>query len=198
MMKIVNKLVVAIALLLAFSVTASAQDMDEPKTEISFEIDPATFGFQGYGFHLRVKPKNSEHLLVGVGTYAMDFPSLLVDLNPENKGQGWHVRLNRGLGLFGEYHFTEVHKKWFVGTQLAIQEYEIKKDFHDGKETFNNGLFMAYGGYTFQPFSFNMYIKTWAGLAYTAKMSGENTLGNATYDVAPILAFAAVHLGYTF
>jgi len=186
---------IAITLLLA---TSGLFAQDSKKTKFSIEIDPATFVFSGYGFHLRVQPKNSDHYLFGVGAYAMDFPELLVDLNPENADEGWKVRLNQGIGVFGEYHFTEVHKEWFVGTQIAIQEYEIEKDFNDGKEKFNNSLFMGYGGYTWNPFDFPMYVKTWAGLAYTPKYSGTNKIGNSEYDVSPILLFAAVHLGYTF
>lgn len=168
------------------------------KSEFSVEIDPATFLFKGYGFHLRYKPASSNHYLFGLGTYAMDFPSILVDLNDKNEDLGWDVRLNQGIGLFGEYHFSKVHKKWFVGTQLAVQEYHIKKDSFDGESSFKTSLYMLYGGYTWHLFDSRFYVKTWAGFAYTEKISGSNSLGNAIYDVAPILLFSAVHLGYTF
>lgn len=192
-LKSITKTAIALIVLLS-SVGAVAQE----KTKVSLEIDPATFAFKGYGVHLRIQPKNSEHMLFGIGTYAMDFPDVLVGLNSENKDKGWDVRLNSGVGLFGEYHFSEVNSGWFVGSQFAIQEYEIENENFAGTESFNNQLLMGYGGYTFTPFKAPIHIKTWAGMAYTSKISGENTLGVETYDVHPLLMFAAVHLGYTF
>jgi hypothetical protein len=150
-------------------------------------------------FILELNKKNSERFLIGLGVYAMDFPDLIVNLNPENKNKGWNVRLNQGVGLFGEYHFSEVNKKWFVGTQIALQEYKIEKNNEVGSEKFNTFLGLGYAGYTFKPFKNNgFYIKPWAGIGYTTKTSGTNVLGSSEYDVSPILLFAAVHLGYTF
>jgi len=108
------------------------------------------------------------------------------------------VRLNSGVGLFGEYHFSETNKKWYVGAQLALQEYKIQKDFYDGESKYSNVLLMALGGYTLQPFEFPVYFKFWGGLGYTGQVSGENTIGNAEYDIAPLLMFGALHIGYTF
>jgi len=194
-----NKITIVIALILSSTgLFAQEKETLSQKTEISIEIDPSTFGFHGYGFHLRIKPKNSDHLLLGIGAYAMDFPDLLVDLNSENKDEGWKVRLNQGYGLFGEYHFSEVNKKWFVGSQIAIQEYEIEKDFFDGKSSHTNILVMGTGGYTLQPFEAPVYFKFWGGLGYTDKISGDDFIGNAEYDIAPILFFGALHIGYTF
>lgn len=185
-------------LLLSIGIFAQKSEKKESKAEVSIEIDPATFGFSGYAFHLRIKPKNSEHLLVGIGAYAMDFPDVLVGLNSNNKDKGWDVRLNQGYGLFGEYHFSEVNKKWYVGAQLAFQEYKIEKDFYDGTSKYSNILLMGLGGYTLQPFDFPLYFKFWGGVGYTGKVSGENFIGDAEYDISPILLFGALHIGYTF
>lgn len=187
-----------LGLLMTFTASAQEANSSNKKASFSVEIDPMTFGFKGYGFHLRMSPKNSDHLLLGLGAYAMDFPSVLVDLNKKNKDQGWSTRLNQGYGLFAEHHFTEVNKKWFVGGQLAIQEYKIENETTDGSEKFSNFLLMAYTGYTWQPFDFNLYIKPWMGIGYTSKVTGENVLGGKTYDIAPILMFATLHVGYTF
>lgn len=197
-MKFFNRVFLATALMILMSISVFAQENETAKTEFSIEIDPATFAFKGYGIHLRIKPKNSEHLLVGIGAYAMDFPSVLVDLNDKNKEQGWDVRLNQGYGLFGEYHFSEVNKKWYVGTQLAIQEYKIKKDFYDGEAKYSTMLLMGLGGYTLQPFEFPVYFKFWGGVGYTGKIAGEDFIGEAEYDISPILIFGALHIGYTF
>ncbi len=191
-----------ILFLLGFSFYASAQnDVSEIKnetTKFSLEVDPATFAFNGYSFHIRVQPKGCDHLLVGFGTYALDMPDLLVDFNSKNKNKGWNVRINQGYSAFAEHHFLEVNRKWFVGTQIGIQEFKLENDATVGSEKFTNFLGMMYAGYTWKPFKNNMYIKPWAGFGYTSKISGTNTLGTLTYDISPITMFVTVHIGYTF
>ena len=198
--RLIKRTVLTIALILNVSYVSYAQEkeLETSKTEISVEIDPATFVLSGYGIHLRLKPKNSQHFLIGIGAYAMDMPDVLVDFNENNKEKGWDVRLNQGYGLFGEYHFAEVNKKWFVGTQLSLQEYKIENESIEGSEKFSNILIMAYTGYTWKLFNSDFYIKPWAGVGYTSKVSGSNTLGNLEYDISPIMMFATLHIGYTF
>lgn len=199
-MKTTNKLILTFAMTIALGSIVNAQEnQSNDKTRFSIEIDPATFILDGYSVHLRVQPKNSNHLLIGAGVYAMDFPDLIVEFNPENKDEGWDVRLNQGYGLFGEYHFSEVNQKFFVGTQLSIQQYKIENENEVGTEEFNNFLGMAYAGYTIKPFNSNsLYFKPWAGIGYTTKVSGETKIGDSEYDVAPVLMFATLHVGYTF
>jgi len=180
------------------SLSVSAQEVKNDKTKFSIEIDPATFAFKGYSAHFRIQPKNCDHLLFGVGIYAMDMPSVFVDFNKKNKDKGWDVRINNGIGLFGEHHFTEVNRKWFVGAQMSIQEYKIENENITGSEKFTNFLAMGYFGYTIKPFKNNLYIKPWAGIGYTSKISGNNSLGTSEYDIAPISMFATLHIGYTF
>jgi len=197
MKNLIAKPVLIAAILISY-VGVFAQQNEQQKTEISIEIDPATFAFNGYSAHLRIQLKNCDHLLFGAGIYAMDIPNAIVDFNSKNKDKGWDVRINQGYGLFAEHHFTEVNKKWFAGCQLAIQEYKIENENITGSEKFANSLLMAYGGYTWQPFDFALYIKPWAGIGYTSKVVGTNTPGNLEYDIAPITMFATLHLGYTF
>lgn len=187
-----------VAFLLVFSFSANAQTEELAKTKYSLEIDPATFGFNGYGVHLRIQPKTCEHLLFGAGIYTMDFPDLFVGFNPKNKDKGWEVRLNQGAGIFAEHHFSEVNRKWFVGAQSSLQQYKIEKAETAGSEQFTNGLLMAYGGYTFKPFGEHFYIKPWAGVGASFKLDGENTIGGQEYDIAPVTMFSTLHLGYTF
>jgi hypothetical protein len=192
-----------IVLLAAFgiiSLNASAQS-NEPsinRTKFSIEIDPSTFAFKGYSAHFRIQPKSCNHLLYGIGIYAMDMPSFFVDMNSNNADKGWQVRINNAVGIFGEHHFSEVNKGFFVGTQISAQLFAIKQTDQLGDSKFINGLGMAYGGYTLSPFKLPLYIKAWGGLGYTGKLSGENTVGTEEYDISPISVFATVHIGYTF
>jgi hypothetical protein len=191
----------AIAVILGISsFTASAQNTGKTfgKTKFSIEIDPATFAFKGYSAHLRIQPKSCNHLLYGVGIYAMDMPAFFVDMNSKNADKGWQVRINNAIGIFGEHHFSKVNKGFFVGSQISAQQFLIENENQSGKEKFTNGLIMGYGGYTLQPFKFPLYFKAWGGVGYASKISGENVLGSNEYDISPISVFATLHVGYTF
>jgi len=195
-----NRILLAALAMAMSALNTYAQNSTLPSEGIGLavEVDPATFAFNGYGVHLRYQPKKMDHLLVGLGLYAMDMPDVLVDLNPKNQSQGWELRLNQGLGIFAEHHFTEVHRKWFAGGQIGLQEYQIALEEQQGKESFTNLLVMGYAGYTWKPFGINFYVKPWAGMGYTRKIAGDNRLANKTYDISPVTMFATLHLGYHF
>lgn len=185
-------------LLAALFILAFAVKGQDQKTKISLEIDPATFVFNGYSGHIRIQPRQSEHMLYGAGIYAMDMLSVFVNLNPENRNENWDVRLNLGYGLFGEYHFREVNQSFFTGAQVSIQDYKVEQKEVNAKAEFSNILAMPYFGYTLQPFEFPLYFKLWGGVGYTSKISGSNELQGQEYDVSPIAMFATFHVGYTF
>ena len=195
------KLLLASMLLLAGIKTqtfAQTENRTDAKASFSIEIDPATFVWNGFSIHARFQPKNSRHLLVGAGAYGLDLPDFLVDLNPKNASQGWEVRINQGLSAFGEYHFSEVNRKWFVGTQIGVQTFEIENSDVSGSNQFNNLLAMGYVGYTVKPFGDKLYFKPWAGVGYTSKIAGENRLAHLEYNIQPITMFLTLHVGYTF
>lgn len=196
----IRAFVIAITLLaIACSSTLAQQrSISKEGPTFSVEIDPTTFVLHGFSAHIRIQPTSCDHLLFGAGIYAMDLPNLIVDFNKKNRAMGWDVRLNQGYGLFGEHHFTEVNKEWFVGAQISIQEYKIENKTLEGVERFSNVLLMGYGGYTLQPFDFNLYFKIWSGIGYSSKVAGRNILQNREYDISPITMVATMHIGYTF
>lgn len=181
-----------------YKAIAQSTDRNDGKTKFSIEIDPSTFAFKGYSAHFRIQPKTSKHMLYGVGIYAMDMPSFFVDMNNKNANKGWQVRINNAVGIFGEHHFSEVNKGFFVGSQISAQQFLIENENQSEEEKFTNGLIMGYGGYTLQPFKFPLYFKAWGGVGYTSKINGENVLGGQEYNISPVSVFATLHVGYTF
>ncbi|MDX2174147.1 MAG: hypothetical protein SFY56_13675 [Bacteroidota bacterium] len=181
------------------NVSFAQETKPEKKTTISIETDPSTFAFKGYAFHFRIKPKNSKHLVIGAGTYALDFPSFMVNMNKENKEKGWKVRIKSAYSLFSEYYFKEANKKWFIGLQAGIQNYKNSNDSIPNKKSeYSNLLVMPSIGYNWSPFKFPLYIKPWLGLGYTNKISGNNQIDNLKYSISPLVPFLTLHVGYTF
>lgn len=195
------KMTVAASVLLCglTSNVSLAQDTNtENKTTISIETDPSTFAFKGYAVHVRVKPKHSKHLVIGAGTYALDFPDFMVDMNKENKSKGWKVRIQSAYSIFSEYYFREAKKKWFIGLQAGVQNYKNSNDSISGKKTeYSNLLVMPSIGYNWYPFKFPLYIKPWLGMGYTTKIYGSNTMDTKTYTISPVVPFLTFHVGYT-
>ena len=171
----------------------------ENKTIFSIETDPSTFVFKGYAFHIHIKPKNSKHWMIGAGTYGLDMPGIMVDMNKENKDKGWNVRINNAYSLFSEYYFKEANSKWYVGLQAGVQNFKNTNDNITSKESkYSNLLLMPSIGYNWQPFKFPLYVKPWFGAGYTSKISGSNSIDNLEYNISPLIPFATLHVGYTF
>jgi hypothetical protein len=170
------------------------------KTEFSIETDPTAFLMKGYSFHVRVKPASWGKVLLGAGTYGLDFPEMIADLNPDNRDEGWKPRIRTAYAMFGEYYFKEVNNRWFIGEQIGVQNFRVKNDREQlsGSADFSNVLLMTYFGYSWHPYKGAFYVKPWAGLGYTSKIDGITTVGSLRYDVAPLFPFFTFHLGYTF
>lgn len=175
--------------------SAKAQDVYPTSSKVSIEVDPVTFLFKGYSLHLRLQPKGSSHLFLGLGTYALDLPNFMVNFNQKNKNRGWDVRLNQGHSAFAEYHFEEVNKGWFTGIQAGLQEHRLENSGAPGRTSYQNLLLMTYGGYTWAIPRSSFYIKFWGGLGYSNQISGSNEIENTVYDISPISWFGTFHLG---
>ena len=161
-------------------------------SDYSIEVDPGTYAFGGYSLHLK---KNIEHFQVGVGLYAMDFPDIFVDMHENNRDKNWDVRLNSGVGFFTDYYFQNAGEGFFLGGQLAYQQYKIK----NGADTseYETLLAMASFGYSYH-ITEAFYLKPWAGVGYSSKISGSNEANGLSYEIPEIVPFATLHIGYNF
>jgi len=176
----------------------SAVFADASETTYAIEIDPLTFALDGYSLHARVSPKNLPHWRFGAGIYSMEFPDVFVDMNSDNKNKGWQVELDQGIGLFTEYYLRNNREGWFVGAQLAQQEFSIQNDQTGSQQQqFKNLLLMPYTGYRW-PLNNELYVQGWFGVGYTEKSSGNTQLGENNYDIDPLVPFGAIHVGYEF
>lgn len=183
---------------------ASAQDYipifsRSYSSRLSLEIDPVTFLLKGYSLHVRYQPMFSERLLIGVGTYALDLPETIVDLNKDNRDRGWNARIRNAYFLYGEYYPRKANNGWFLGEQIGFQRYKVTNESEaGGTASFNTILLMTYAGYSWHPYKGAFYIKPWVGLGFTEKIDGINRTGSAKYDVGPLFPFFTFHAGYTF
>ncbi len=178
-----------------FAGAAGAQE----KNRFSLEIDPATYALGGYAVHLRMTTPALPGWRFGFGAYALDFPDLFVDMNPDNKDESWDVRLDSGIGLFAEFTPGGKDRGWFAGGQVAVQRFQVGNEQEGTAQAeFSTLLLMIHTGYRWFPSASGLYLQPWAGLGYAGKISGETQVGSRTYAVSPVVPFMTLHLGYIF
>ncbi len=166
---------------------------------LSIEADPIAFFLEGYSVHLRYQPVFSEHFLIGVGTYAMDLPGALIDLDSKNRGHGWDAWIRSAYSLYGELYLSDANAGWFIGEQIGIQNYRVRNHLEGGgTASFSAFVAMTYGGYSWRPRNAAFYLKPWIGLGFIDKIDGVNTVGNRRYQVGPLFPMLTLHVGYTF
>jgi hypothetical protein len=200
-----SRLLCALMFVAAYS-EAPAKAASAPT--VMLETDLATFVFGGFAAHARVAPGRG-HIVVGAGFYALDYPSFLVDLDSANRGAGWKVRLRLGGALFADYYFRPNAEGWFVGMELALQQFRYSNEEVPGESvTATNLVMMPRAGFQWQPFEAGFYLMPWLGLGYTTQISGERRLSGSspggsgpvvrTYDLSPFVPYAALHIGWKF
>lgn len=169
------------------------------------ETDPATFALNGYSAHLRVKPANLKHWALGWGVYSLELPRAFVNFNPRNAREGWEVDMVFAHGPFFDYYFEDGRRGWFVGGQVAFQEFRVRnRQVSTVETTFDNLLIMPRVGYQWFPSESGFYVLPWLGVGYTTTLHGSKDLGGGdmgggkSYDVSPLIYFATVHIGYEF
>jgi len=179
---------------------ANAQEnTSDNKSIFALETDPSAFVFNGYAFHFRFKPKKAKHILVGMGTYGLDLPEIMIDMNKKNKNQGWNVRINSAFSIFGEYYFSKANFNWFTGMQIGIQNFKLRNEKFSGSTThFKNLILMPSIGYNWKPFSNAFYLKPWLGLGYNSILSGNQRIEDHHYDLGSLVPFLTLHVGYSF
>ncbi len=192
-MKTTIVLVTVCGLVAGTSATAFGQSSD-----VLVETDPMTFVLGGYSAHARVAPTALRGWAIGAGVYAMDLPDAMVDINAENRDEGWNARLSFGAGVFADYQFAGSTSGAFVGVQAAIQRYRLTRDSMSGKAEYTAGLIMARLGYQWFPSRTGFYVMPWLGVGATTAIAGERQVGAQTYDVFPVVAFATLHAGWRF
>ena len=169
----------------------------QASASVDIEIDPATYAFKGDSLHVKYTPDNAPQWRGGLGTYSMEMPDLLIDLNEKNKNQNWDVEIKRAYGLFAEYYFDPSQQGWFVGGQISQQKFQIEKPSINSIE-FTKSLFMMNLGYKWKINNSAFYLLPWAGVGYTKTIDNKNERVASGFDVNPVAAFMTVHLGYEF
>lgn len=176
---------------------AEANDEETSAVTVLVETDPATFVQSGYALHVRIAPAAWNGWVLGAGVYGQDFPALVAGLHPDNDDQ-WRVSLDRGYGLFADYHFEGKPEGFFIGAQLAWHRFDIRRVGSDAQAKTDAVLAMARLGFLWTPFEdLGLYVMPWIGAGGSLEVHRKQA-GAGDYHALPVLAFGALHIGWAF
>lgn len=166
-------------------------------SDLSVEIDPATFVFSGYAAHFKYHFAESWEL--GVGTYAMTFPHILGGLAISPNPSTTTLKISSAYGLFLDRYLFEKNEGLFIGFQLATHNYELSDSGNAGVTTnYKATLFMPRLGYKYQFKNSGIYLLPWVGVGSLTPSESNPTVGLQNYKVNSVLPFATLHFGYSF
>jgi hypothetical protein len=203
----------ASAIIILFSLVSfgQAQPADSSREHLfGLEVDPVPFALGGGAAHLTWTPKQSDHFTIGLNLIVnVTYPDFVVNMNSQNRDQGWSVKINQGIGHWVHYYIKARNRGWFVGLQMATMEMELTNDSYPGaKNRTNLIMFAVQAGYHWYPWSDNgIFLRPWAGLGYQTVIKGtfepgkvttDMRIGDKTFELDEFLPFVAIHIGYTF
>jgi hypothetical protein len=174
------------------------------------ETDPIPLALGGFSLHAGFAPEELPHFIFGLSAIAgLTFPDFFINLEEENKNQGWKLKVNQGAGLWTHYYFSVNREGLFVGAQLFTQELLLTNDTYPDESDRTNTLMGALqAGYMFFPFKENnFYIRPWGGFGYqdviTPTFEPENVdpdlkIGDKEFTLTKFAPFITVHFGYAF
>lgn len=117
-------------------------------SRLSVEVDPIAFLYDGLSLNVLYQPMFSDHFLLGASGYCLDLPQPIIDFNPENRDEGWSVRIRSAYMIHGEFYAKEANHGWLIGEQIGFQSFSASNSQEFAASArFNNLLLMTYAGY---------------------------------------------------
>jgi len=142
---------------------------------------------KGYYFNLFFKPSISNKFRLGIGTYGLQTPSLVVHVKScsDNVNVGFtkgNLIIHNSFNFQLEYFPAGIDKKWFVGEQLSFLTYRITNvaDVWSGK--LNTSSLLTYAGFIRRFGNSRFYMKPWVGIGFL-KITGKRNVINSTYEL---------------
>lgn len=164
---------------------------------LQIETDPTMFVFRGGALHLRTTFPEAPRVTVGVGGYAMDLPSPMVELWPANRGEGWTAHL-QGVGAFVDVHPHTPDRGLTLGVQVAAHRWSLRRPRESPEPSRMAALLvMPRVGYEWYPVrSLGLYVFPWLGVGTTRRIGATAEVAGEPYTLAALQVLPAVHVGW--
>jgi hypothetical protein len=185
----------------------------EDQGRFHLEVDPLPYLFGGSVGHFGWSLGSEVPWMLGFSLiHSVDLPQALTNANPSNAEADWAMRINRGLGIWGQFYPVGQPEGWFLGLQLFTQEIELSREGHTGTNRTNLGLAAAQVGYLWHWETEGQkapawYIRPWLGVGFQGilpasfepgAVTSHMRLGDSAYQLDPWQFFGSIHLGHRF
>jgi hypothetical protein len=164
-------------------------------TRVGADVDLNTVAELGGSLWVTAKPDATPRWRFGAGGFFTGVPSVFVDLDARNKGEGWTVR-PRGVLAFAEWYPDRSARGFYVGAYVGWVRIQYTRDAMAGVAAVDHASFEPHVGYQWYPFASGFYVQPWLGFAILPKTGGSSTVGDQTYAERPIVPLYGLNVGY--
>jgi hypothetical protein len=192
-----SRLSLAIALLLAFTLMAEAQET-VPKRTFSVEVNPLAYAFSGWSIGGTYHPKKLNHWVFNAGAYGFEMPEVFVEQIPGNEDMGFEVNINSAFTAGADwYPWTEDRSGFAFGLSTVIAEFEITNENEPGTANYTSLYFVPRASYSWFVFK-GLYLMPWVGVEIHNKVNGDTQVGSRNFEPLSTQFSPNITIGYAF
>lgn len=168
-------------------ITISAQEKNDRKVTVGYEIDALPFITGGYYGSMWL---GSNHIRGRAVIAEAKIPSFLLD-------EGFIDNRIKAYALLADYFFNPGFESWWAGAGFEYWKGRIGTDAGINTEKYEQLMFTAGGGYVWK-FHKTFYLNPWAGIH--ARIAGDNKVfvDEKEFKPAPVIPEVSVKVGWHF
>ncbi len=187
---------VSLASLVILSFITTKVYAEEPQqTRWSLATDISPWFFSGYSALAMVEPAGFPLRFSGE-VWGFQFPEAYIELNDANVDEGWSRRVDVGMALYADWHFTP---EWHAGVVLNVFRSTVSRENISGEASFWSGEVLARMGYRWIPWDdLGFFLNPWLSAGPVIILGDDVELGGEYYDETPIQVIGTIHTGWRF
>ena len=168
-------------------------------TSASLATDLSPWFLDGYSAIAMVEPNAVPGLRLTAEFWGMQMPSAVLELGPENRGEGWQRKFTHAVALYGDWHPSKDGTSWHVGGILNFLASRLSRDGLDEVGRMQSAEVLVRGGYRWFPFSrLGLFVDPWVAAGYIFPVGPRPTVGGEKFVEFPLQVVGTIHLGWRF
>lgn len=181
--------------LFAFLISAPAA----AETQISVASDVSPWFLEGYSGILMLETDALPGFRLTTEFWGMRLPSSIIELGPDNKGEGWQRRFDYAVALYADWHPSGDGTSWHVGGIFNVLPSTLSRDGFAAEESLLSAEFLVRGGYRWFPFDdLGLFLNPWLSAGYIFPLETPPTIGGEEFVEFPLQVIGTVHMGWRF
>lgn len=169
---------------------------DSLKSQWSLAFDVSPYAMKGNSVKLSFIGKNCQKWEIHTEFFSMEYPKLMLNLNPANKTQDWTLKVNRGISLYTDYKVSTT-KPIYIGTAFVHLTEELGLNDQTTEYTLFEMLLRVH--YKWYPGDqSNFFVNPYFAFGGRGLLSGNHTIDGNQFEIIKAISLASIYLGYSF